>query len=115
MRFLFHRRARDLPVTWKIRPWWRAMSLDECESLLWALSSTFSLVLGVIGGVVLLAAPGGSVSEAAYAHAPVAFVIGIAVNLLVACFCWARFLVWLKERRDRNLPLVRRADEPKSP
>lgn len=116
MRVMFGRsRNEELVVDWEPRPWWRELSLKGWSVLIAALCSTASFACGAMFGVVPLFISAKQRSGPVTAEQdvePIAFILLMAINLLVAMVLWSLFAGWLRERRKtaQHSPLATRIE-----
>jgi hypothetical protein len=100
---MFHRLSRELPTDWDRRPWYRELSLKGWAVLLFAIFTSFSFLLGLLGGVTLFLPFARSKSgplEISFFSTPVWFAVAMAVNFTVAAWLWYEFVAWLRSRRQ---------------
>jgi len=99
---MFRNREPEFAVAWEQAPWWRVLSWGGWGVLFLAAFSTASFLAGLVFGEVLFLASFKQKSgplAVSYQASPIAFVVCMALNLLVAVGLWWLFASWLQSRR----------------
>ena len=101
-RRLFSKLSSDIDPA-EITPWWKVTSLWGWMLIMFAVLSTFSFVLGAMGGETLFVLPSktksGKAIEASWDQSPILFVFLMTANAIVSATLWALFISWLRRRR----------------
>ena len=85
------------------RPWWQAMSFVGWMLLLVSITSTITLLTGLLYGETALLLPAKSRGFSLFAgigESPFAFVALMIANALISFIIWGLFISWLGSRKN---------------